>query len=411
MRESVCISGVGIVSPLGTSKEEYWSSLAQGIHGFSSNTELLAPLNQSIIIGSCNTFDPSQYISSGTIRRTDRYIHLALAAASEAIRDSSIKESIQNNKRAGVIIGTGLGGLSFHEEGIARALQKGLKSIHPLSVPKVSPGSVNAHIAMEHSIIGQNLAISTACSSGMNAIGEAYRKVKDGYLDYVICGGVEAPLTPFTTTAYKQMHVLDNRSDISVVSQPFDQNRIGFILSEGTAMFTIEKVSTALQRGASIYGVITGYESNCGAHNIAMPKADSSDIIDLMNDILDSTNCNPSDIDMISTHGTGTQQNDEIEAQGIEKVFSDIIDTVPLTAVKSLLGHSLGAAGALQIAASLMTLHNGSLPVISNLHNPIRPWNFIRKKTIDNSINRILHNCFGFGSNNAAILLERYSDE
>ena len=404
MLDPICISGVGVVSPIGSTLPQFWENAAKGLRGFQSIASINEEIGEEIFLAPAMDYFPENFLSPAQLKITDRFAQMGMVAAKEALQNANCLEEIENNTRAGVLIGTGLGGAKFHEEGLVRAITKGYRAIHPLSVPKITPSSVSAHLATEFRIPGQNLSISTACSSGMNAIGEAYRKVKDGYLDYVLCGGVEAPLTPCNIVAYRQMRVLNAAKDANDIYGPFDENRAGFVLGEAAAMFVVEKKSTALKRGSKIYAEITGFESQCGMHNIAIPDPSAQDIIALMMATIKSTGLRPSEIDAIHTHGTATKQNDEVEALGLKTVFGEALQSKPLISIKALTGHTLGAAGALQIAASLQTFENENLTPISHCQQPIKPWNFITHPTKKNC-QTILNNCFGFGSNNTALIV------
>jgi 3-oxoacyl-[acyl-carrier-protein] synthase II len=260
MKRRVVITGLGVVAPNGIGKDEFWQGCIEGKSGVDLIMSFDTSKLSSKIAAQILDFDPLQWVPPKTTRRTDRFVHLGLASAGMALEDSGLCLDKEDRSRIGVCIGSGLGGILFHEEQIAFGFKKGLNKMHPLGIPQVSPNSVSSHIAMQYNFLGPNFTISNACASGTNAIGQAFRMIQNNDADIIVCGGVEAPITPFTYSAYCAMHVLSVRNDSPhEASRPFDKERDGFVMGEGGAILILEELSHAVRRDAHIYAEVIGY--------------------------------------------------------------------------------------------------------------------------------------------------------
>jgi 3-oxoacyl-[acyl-carrier-protein] synthase II len=292
--------------------------------------------------------------------------------------------------------------LDFHEEMIAKAIREGMRGIHPFTIPKVMPSALGAWVAEQTGITGPNLCISTACSSGANAVAEAYWKIRTGQWDIALVGGAEAPLTPYTYNAYRQMKVIGKSRDASRPCRPFHADRDGFILAEGAAFLVMESARSAGERGAPVLAAIVGAAQNCGAYHPVVPRPDASDIALAMEGALRTASLKPSDIDAVCVHGTGTVRNDEAEYLGMSRVFATRLAEIPLFAPKSQLGHSLGACGTIETVLCVQALASQTLPQGFFLAEGMQPSAAENRK---GRYRYIMNNAFGFGSNNVSLIV------
>jgi len=410
-KRRVVITGLGVVAPNGVGVDNFWQANLQGVSGTGKITRFDVALFASQTAGEVKDFNPCDYMSGLTAQRTDRFVHFGLACAKQAIADAKIDLTQENIKRVGTIIGSGLGGVMFHEEQILAGYQKGTHRLNPLCVPKISPNAVSAHIAMQYNLQGINLVISTACSSGANAIGQALHAIQNNEADIVVTGGVEAPLTQFNFGAYDAMRVLSKRNDPPQgASCPFDKRRDGFVMAEGGAMLILEELGHALKRNASIYAELTGYACNCGANHMVIPKEDGSDAADAMITALKYGNLKPTQISYINAHGTSTQQNDRVETLAIKQAFGDYAYKVPISSTKSMIGHSIGASGAIEAVISCLTIKHQIIPPTINYQqkDSICDLDYVPNQARKAKIQNVLSNSFGFGSNNACLIFGRY---
>jgi 3-oxoacyl-[acyl-carrier-protein] synthase II len=279
----VVITGLGIVAPNGIGKEAFWQAKVNGLSGVSAVRHFDTSGLRSKIAGAIYDFDPAKFMAPLLVRRTDRFVHLGLAASRLALVDSRLNLGGEDPKRIGCIIGSGLGGVLFHEEQIEMALEKGLNRLSPQCVPRIAPNAVSGHIAIEFNLRGPNMTISSACASGTIALGEAFRKIAAGGIDLALAGGAEAPLTRFTFAAYCSLPALSTRNGApQEACRPFDRDRDGMVLGEGAAILVLEELSHALHRGASIYAEVVGYAHTSGAYNMIVPVEDGHDVADVM---------------------------------------------------------------------------------------------------------------------------------
>jgi 3-oxoacyl-[acyl-carrier-protein] synthase II len=277
-KRRVVITGLGVVAPNGIGKDAFWQANIEGKSGVDKITAFDVSNLESKIAAQVKNFDPPQFIPKEVAKRVDRFVHLGLASAKMAIEDSKIDLEKEDKNRIGVIIGSGLGGVLFHEEQILAGYEKGVHRLNPLCVPRISPNAVSSHIAIQYGLLGPNIVISTACASGTHAIGEAFRKIQHNDIDLCLTGGAEAPLTQFNFGAYCALKVLSRRNNLpQEASCPFDKERDGFVMGEGAAILILEELNHALQRNAHIYAEIIGYAANSGAYHIVMPQPEGKD--------------------------------------------------------------------------------------------------------------------------------------
>lgn len=414
-RRRVVITGMGVLAPNGNNVEEFWKANVAGASGVTHITRFDPSVVKVQIAGEVKNFDPEQYMNPGIYRKLDRFGQLGVAASKDAVEDSGLTSNgnIPNPYRAGVVIGTGLGGLLFHEEQMMAAVEKKkLDWIASSCVPRISPNSVSSYIAMQFAIKGPNYAISTACSSGTNAIGQALSLLRNGSVDICIAGGVEAPLTPFTFAAYQNMRALSRRnSRPEAASRPFDKERDGFVLSEGAATLVLETLENALKRNAKIYAEVLGFGTNCGAYNMVAPQPDGLDAAQAIQAALEDAGIGKEKIDYINAHGTATPFNDIAETKAIKEVFGKRAYEIPISSTKSMIGHTIGASGAIAAVVCALVIQRQMIPPTINLDTPDPECDldYVPKIARKAEVKIALSNSFGFGSNNAVLILRNYN--
>ncbi len=412
-KRRVVITGLGVLAANGKTVGDFWNSNIQGISGINLLKKFDNNLTKVKIAGEVKDFDPEEYMDKKMVRKVDRFAHLGIAAAAQAVTNAGLVGNIGKFK-SGIVIGTGMGNLIYHEDVImeyADYTRKKIDWVPSSTIPRGTPNSVTGYIAMMFSIKGPNIAISTACSSGTNAVGHAYQMIKHGMLDVCITGGVEAPITPITFVAYQNLRVLSrNILDPTKASRPFDKDRDGFVLSEGAGSLILESEEHALNRGANILGELSGFGSNCGAYDMVMPEPEGNDAAEAMRLALSDAQLHPNQIDYINAHGTSTVLNDIAETKAIKKAFGNFAAKIPISATKSLIGHSIGAAGAIEAVVCTLVVQNQEIPPTINLdsQDPNCDLDYVPNKSRKKSISHTMSNSFGFGSNNAVIVISAY---
>jgi 3-oxoacyl-[acyl-carrier-protein] synthase II len=399
------ITGLGVVACNGIGVDEFWQANREGRSGISAIDAFDTTGFASTIGGQVRGFDPARYMPADTAKRVDRFVHFGLACADMALGQSRLNVAAEDTERIGVIIGSGLGGLLFHEEQMVAAFDRGLHRINPSSVPRISPNAVASQIGIRYGFKGPNLVISTACASGANAIGEAFRKIQHGEVDLCLTGGVEAPLTPFNFAAYCSMRILSkNNGEPAGASRPFDATRDGFVMGEGGAVLVLEEREHALKRGAPILAEVLGYASNSGAHHMVIPDAQGTDGARVMAAALRDAGL--SRVDYINAHATSTKANDAAETKAIKIVFGADAHHIPVSSTKSMIGHALGAAGAIEAVACVQALREQFIPPTINLTHPDPECDldYVALHGRAAKIKTILSNSFGFGNCNVALV-------
>lgn len=406
------ITGLGVVAPNGTGTGPFWTANIEGRSGISRLDRFDPSEFDSRVAGQVRDLDPAQYLQPQTIKRTDRFVHLGLAAAKMAFADSGLDLDREDCSRIGVIVGSGLGGQLFHEEQVMHAYQTGTCRINPLSVPRVSPNAISAHIGIEFHLTGPNIAISVACASGAMAVGEAFRKIQGGEGVCFICGGAEAPLTRFTFASYGALGALSKKRNgtPTEASRPFDRDRDGFVIGEGAAMLVLENADHAMARNAHIYAEVTGYAARCGAYNMVIPQPDGHDAAQAMSAAIAEARLSPSGIGYINAHGTSTSLNDRAETLAIKEVFGAGAYHVPISSTKSMTGHTIGAAGAIEALVCALVLDRGIIPPTINhqFPDPDCDLDYVPNEARQADVNAVLSNSFGFGSCNTCLVFNKW---
>lgn len=411
-KRRVVITGLGVIAPNGIGKDEFWEANINGKSGVARIETFDTTGYNSKIAGQVLNFDPNKYIPEATVRRTDRYAQLGMAAAKMAIEDSDLNIEGEDKYLIGVCIGTGLGGILFHEEQMERVGMGGPGKAHPLAVAKISPNAVTGQIAIHLGLKGVNLAISTACASSTNAIGQAFDIIRLKRADIMVTGGAEAPITQTTVAAYDAMKVLSSKRNNTPAdaSRPFDNDRDGFVIGEGAGILILEEFEHAKKRGAHIYAEIIGYGAISGAYHMVMPDPSGDDAAKVMRLTMEDANIKPENVNYINAHGTSTKVNDKVETQAIKTVFGNYAYKIPISSTKSMTGHLIGAAGAVEAIICAMVIENSIVPPTINYQykDPECDLDYIPNVARKKEAHIAISNSFGFGSNNACIALRRY---
>lgn len=410
-KRRVVVTGLGVVAPNGIGKDEFWKANVEGRSGVNIVKAFDVSIFDSKIAAEIKDFDPGNYIPKEVSKRVDRFVHLGLASAKMALDDSRLDMGKENKDRIGVVVGSGLGGGLFHEEQILAGYEKGVHRLNPLCVPRITPNAVSSHISIQFDLKGPSLTISNACSSGTNAIGEAFRKIQADDIDICASGGAEAPLTQFNFGAYCALRVLSRQNDSpKQASRPFDKKRDGFVMGEGAAILILEELQHALNRSAPIYAEIIGYAANSGAYHMVIPQPEGKDAATVISQALKHANLKPKDIEYINAHGTSTQANDKAETLAIKDVFGEYAYRIPVSSTKSMIGHTIGAAGAIESLVCCLVLENQTIPPTINYEfpDPECDLDYVPNQARKIKVERALSNSFGFGSNNACLILRRY---
>jgi 3-oxoacyl-[acyl-carrier-protein] synthase II len=410
MARRVVVTGIGVITPLGNDPETLFARLMAGESGVREVTTE-GPKGTSSNVAGAAAFDPSLYLPpQQKLDQIDRVAQFSLAAAAMAVRDSGIPLTNELRERTGVSFGTGMGAAGALEETFAQLLLRDPNRVKPLTVLKVMNNAPAALVAIEHALGGPNLTYSCACSSSAVSIGEAYRQIRFGYADAMVAGGAEAPLTFGFFKAWEAMHILamPDKEDPSASCRPFSRNRTGLVLGEGAAMLVLEERDMALQRNARIYGEIAGYGSSNDYRHITKPSVEGQALA--MRLALSEANLSAGDVDYINAHGTATILNDVTETRAIKSVFGERAFTIPVSSTKSMHGHLLGGAGALEFAISLLAMTHRGVPPTANLSvaDPDCDLDYVpgRGRT-DQEIRCVMSNSFAFGGTNAVLLAVR----
>ena len=402
----VVVTGVGLVTPLGTGVEKNWEALTAGRSGIGPITRFDTNDFASRIAGEVRDFNPLDWIEKKEVKKMDLFIQYAMSAAEQAMRHSGLKIDEDNADHVGVLVGVGIGGLITIEENHLIFLESRLKRITPFFIPKLISNLAPGHIAIRYGARGANLTTTSACASGSHAVGEAYRMIRGGYLDAAITGGAEAALTSLGVGGFVAMRALSTRNDNpAAASRPFDRERDGFVMSEGAAALILEERGQAIARGAKILAEIVGYASNADAYHITSPSPEGQGAAKCMQLCLDDGNLDPAEVDYINAHGTSTPQGDVAETQAIKHVFGEHAAKIAISSTKSMTGHTLGAAGAIESVYTVLTVERGVMPPTINheFPDPECDLDYVPNQARPAKIRLALNNSFGFGGANTTL--------
>ena len=413
MKRRVVLTGVGLVSALGLDTESTWSGLLQGKSGVGPITHFDASDFSSRIAAEVKDLDPLAYVDTKNARKMDLFILYAIAASDVAVKSASLSVTKENAERIGVYIGSGIGGFGTIEAQHTNYLNKGPRKISPFFIPASISNLATGQVSIRLGTTGPNSATCTACSAGCHAIGDSFKIIERGAADVMIAGGSEAAITPMGVGGFAAMRALSTRNEEPErASRPFDRDRDGFVIGEGSGIVVLEELEHARRRDAPILAEIVGYGMSGDAHHITAPPEDGSGAVRVMRATLEDAGVDPSEVDYINAHGTSTPPNDRIETRAIKTVFSDHAYKVPISSTKSMTGHLLGAAGGLEAGISALVLHHQIIPPTLNLENPDPDCDldYVPGTAREAEIRYVLSSSFGFGGTNACILLKRYPD-
>lgn len=412
MKRRVVVTGVGLVTPLGTGTEKTWESLINGKGGIGPITRFDASDQASQIAAEVTDFQAEKWFEKKQVKNLDLFVQYAVAAAEMAWKDSGLSITDENCEKIGVITGCGMGGLPTIEQYHQVLLDRGPRKITPFFIPRVIPNMPSGHISMRLGSKGPNLTQTTACAAGTHAVGEAFRHIAYGDCDAAITGGAESVICPLAVGGFSAMKALSTRNDDpAAASRPFDKDRDGFIISEGAGMLMLEDMESAIRRGARIYAEIIGYGQTSDAYHIAAPPEDGEGAARCMAMALRDAGLRPQDIDYINAHGTSTPLNDRCETLAIKTVFQEHAYKLAISSTKSMTGHMLGGAGGVESVFTALTLHTGIIPPTINLHEPSPECDldYVPLTAREAKPQIALSNSFGFGGTNGVVAMKAFT--
>ncbi|HEK25181.1 MAG: beta-ketoacyl-[acyl-carrier-protein] synthase II [Hydrogenobaculum sp.] len=408
----VVITGIGVVSPIGNNVNEFWQNLVAGKSGIDTISSF-DPDKYGLtvkIAAEVKNFNAEAYFDKKDAQKLSDFIKFAYAAAMEAMKDANLENANIDKDRVGVIVGTGIGGLKDIEEQNEILNEKGARRVSPFFIPYGIANMASGVIAIKYGFRGPNYCVVSACATGNHSIGDAFRIIQRGDADIMIAGGTESAITPLGVAGFASLKALSTRNDEpQKASRPFDSQRDGFVMGEGSGILILEEYEHAKKRGAKIYAEIKGYAATDDAFHVTAPCTDGEGAAMCMRLALKDASLNPEDIDYINAHGTSTPLNDKIETLAIKKVFKDYAYKLKISSNKSMIGHLLGAASAVEAVASIKTIETGIIPPTINLENPDPECDldYVPNKAIQHEVRNVLSNSFGFGGTNSCIILSK----
>ncbi|MCC7203277.1 MAG: beta-ketoacyl-ACP synthase II [Nitrospirae bacterium] len=412
MKRRVVVTGIGLVTPLGTGVNKTWEALCEGSPGIGRITRFDPSELPSQIAAEVKDFDPADFIEKKEIKKMDRFIQFGVAAAKMAVEDARLEIAGSMADRAGVYVGAGIGGLPAIESNHIKFLEGGIKKLTPFFIPMVIINLVSGHIAIMVGAKGPNSSVVTACATGTHAIGDAFKIIQRGDADVMIAGGTESTISPLAVAGFCAMRALSVRNDEpEKASRPFDAMRDGFVMGEGAGVMVLEELTTALKRGARIYAEVCGYGMTGDAYHITSPAPEGAGAARCMGLTLKDAGLSPEDVSYINAHGTSTRFNDENESSAIKTIFGKKAYDIPVSSTKSMTGHLLGAAGGIEAVFSVLTIDKGVIPPTINYEfpDPECDLDYVPNKARASSVDVAMSNSFGFGGTNACILFRKYS--
>jgi 3-oxoacyl-[acyl-carrier-protein] synthase II len=406
----VVVTGLGAVTPVGTGVEAFWEGLKAGKNGIARITHFDPTDFRSQMAAEVNDFNPEEWIDRKSIDRMDRFTHFAVAASTMAIKDAGLDSCPFDQYRAGVIIGSGIGGIATMEESHRKLLEKGPKSVNPFLVSKFLINMAACNVSIQYGLKGPLSAPTVACSTGANAIGDAFRILQRGDADVMLAGSTEAAVTPLAYGGFCATRSMSTSTDPEKASRPFDRDRDGFVMGEGAGIAVLESLEHAVRRNARIYAEIAGYGNTADAFHVTAPEPGGGGMTRVMEAALRDASIRPDEVQYINAHGTSTVLNDKIESAAILNVFGGHAGRLKVGSVKSMIGHLLAAAGAVEFAATVMSVHTGIVPPTIHYETPDPdcPLDYITKGVESLDIRYAISNSFGFGGGNVCLAVKKY---
>ncbi len=414
MKNRVVITGIGAITPIGIGKDAFWQGLLAGKSGITKTTRFDASEYTAQVAGEVKDFEPNDFIDKKEAKRMDRNAQFAVAASKLAIEDAKLEVTDENADRIGAYIGTGIGGIETLHKQYETLFDKGPGRISPFFVPMMIGNMAAGQVSITFGLKGPSSCIVTACASGTNSIGDAFRVIQRGDADVMLAGGTEACISPAAVAGFCSMKALcsDFNEEPTRASRPFDKNRSGFVMGEGSGVVVLETLEHAKQRGAHIYAELVGYGSNSDAYHITSPSPGGVQAAKCMQLALNDAAMNPQDIDYINAHGTSTNMNDETETMAVKTVFGDHAYNLAMSSIKSMTGHLLGAAGGIECIATALTIEQDIMPPTINYETPDEglDLDYVPNEARQKTVNAALTNSLGFGGHNACLILRKYAE-
>ncbi|MFB9762639.1 beta-ketoacyl-ACP synthase II [Ectobacillus funiculus] len=409
-KKRVVITGLGAVTPVGNDVETAWTNVINGVSGIGRLTRLDPDLFPAKVAAELKDFEVEQYIDKKDARRMDRFTQYAVVAAKMAVEDANLTINDENAPHIGVWVGSGIGGMETYEDQYRTLLEKGPRRVSPFFVPMMIPDMAAGQVSIATGAKGINSCSVTACASGANSIGDAFKVIQRGDADAMITGGTEAPLTSISFAGFSSAKALSFDENPATACRPFDKNRSGFVMGEGAGILILESLEHALQRGARIYAEIVGYGAAGDAFHITLPAPGGEGSVRAMRQALSDAGIQPDDVDYINAHGTSTEANEKYETMAIKEVFGDHAYKVAVSSTKSMTGHLLGAAGAVEAIFSVRTITDSIIPPTINYETPDPDCDldYVPNTARKQEVRTVLSNSLGFGGHNAALVFKKY---
>ncbi|MEG1001982.1 beta-ketoacyl-ACP synthase II [Clostridium sp.] len=412
MERRVVITGMGALTPIGNSVEEFWNNAKEGKLGIDFVTLVNKDEVSVKVAGEVKNFDAALVVGKKESKRLDRFSQFALASAEEAIKSSGLELDNMDKNRIGVIVGSGIGGFNTIETEITK-MATGSKRVSPFFIPMAIINMAAGNISIKYGLRGPSTSVVTACATGTNSIGEAFRQIKHGYADVMLAGGVEAPITKIGIEGFASLKALNSSNDPEKASTPFDKERSGFVMGEGAGIVVLESLESAKSRGANILAEIVGYGSTCDAYHITSPDPEGEGASRAMIEAIEEGKIKREEVSYINAHGTSTQLNDKFETAAIKRTFGDYAYKIPVSSTKSMTGHLLGAAGAIEAIICIESLRDNFVPPTIGYENKDEACDldYVPNKGRNHEVNYALTNSLGFGGHNATLLFKKWNEK
>ena len=413
MKQRIVVTGVGPITPIGIGKEAFWDALLAGKNGIGRITRFDATRYAAQIAGEVKDFSIDGYIDKKEAKRMDRYAQFAVVSAGMALKDAGLDLDKENHDRIGAYVGAGIGGIETMHSTYERLFEKGPERVSPFFIPMMIANMAAGQVAINYGLHGPVSCIVTACATGANCVGDAYRVMQRGEADVMIAGGTEASISEAASAGFAAMKALctDHNDDPAHASRPFDKNRSGFVMGEGAGLVVLETLEHAEARGAHIYAELVGYGSNSDGYHITSPAPHGEYQAKCMQLALDDAGLRPEDVDYVNAHGTSTHMNDLCETEAIKTVWGAAAKDVAVSSIKSMTGHLLGAAGSVELIASALAVENDMLPPTINYETPDEglDLDYVPNKARAKTVRAAISNSFGFGGHNACLVVKKYA--
>ena len=409
MMRRVVITGVGALTPIGNTAKEMWAGVREGKCGIDKITKYDISNRKVKVAAEVKNLPVEELVDKHDLRKMDLFCAFAMIAADEAIADSGLSFEGEEDK-CGVIVSSGIGGISTIEKEYSKGLEKGFDRVSPYFIPSVITNMAAGRIAIKHNLQGMCSCVVTACAGGTNAVGDSFRQIRDGYADVMVCGGAEAGITEISVGGFTTSKALCQSEDPMRASIPFDKERSGFVMGEGAGILVLEELDHALKRNAKIYAEVVGYGANCDAHHITAPTEDGRGAAKCMQIAMNDAGITADKITYINAHGTSTPMNDKVETMAVKTAFGDAAKTVMMSSTKSMTGHLLGASGAVEAIITTLAVKEGYVPATINYRTPdeLCDLDIVPNEGRNCDIEYAMSNSLGFGGHNASIIIKKY---